>query len=424
MSADDKQGAGVGLDALMPAEMAVKAENIGVRKAELPADKLFLLAVLAGAFIGLGAEFATVVLTGTYDHVGYGLTRLFGGLVFCLGLILVVVAGAELFTGNALIVMAYASRKVSTWQLLRNWGIVYAGNFAGAIATAYFLFLSKQYTFEHGAVGATALNIANAKCGLDFWPALFLGVYCNALVCLAVWLCFSARTTTDRILAIIFPITAFVASGFEHSVANMYFIPMGLFIKSDVAVAALAKSVADLTWANFLLRNLVPVTMGNIIGGAVMVGAIYWVIYLRPAVKAPKPETASRATAEGLPVGARSVLVIDDDPEFCDVVSAHLVKEGYDAGCAFSAQEGRRAIADYRPDLVLLDIKMETEEAGIELARSLRAEAATRDLPIVLVSGVEAPPAHEADRFLRKPVRFSLLRQTIDEVMSERGKRR
>jgi len=409
------------LDALMPAEMAVKAENIGLRKAELPFDKLLLLSVLAGAFIGLGAEFATVVMTGTAPVIGFGLTKLVAGLVFSLGLILVVVAGAELFTGNALIVMAYASRKVTTARLLRNWAIVYLGNLIGSLLTAYFLFLSKQYAFAGGAVGATALNIANAKCALDFWPALFLGIYCNALVCLAVWLCFSARTTTDRILAIVFPITAFVASGFEHCVANMYFIPMGLLIKSDPAVVAQATSVSALTWGNFILRNLIPVTLGNIIGGAVMVGFIYWWIYLRPSVKVPA-EGRLAATADGLPVGARSVLVIDDDPDFNFAVSAQLEHEGYDVRSAYSASEGRQAIAGHRPDLVLLDIKMETETAGLDLLNALRSDPATRDLPIVIVSGASVPADHGADTFLNKPVQFSLLSQTVAETMAKTGR--
>lgn len=294
MSQTQKPGPVATLDALMPAEMAVKAESIGVRKAQLPFGRLFVLAMLAGAFIGLGAEFATVVFTGTADFVGYGLTRLFGGVAFCLGLILVVVAGAELFTGNALIVMAYASRKVSTWLLLRNWVIVYIGNFAGSVLTAYFMFLAGNYAAAKGAVGVTALNIANSKCGIEFWPALFLGIYCNVLVCLAVWLCFSARTTTDRILSIVFPISAFVASGFEHCVANMYFIPFALFIKHGApAIVAQAPALANLTWEKFLVGNLVPVTIGNIIGGAVMVGAVYWLVYLHPAAK-PAADSGSR----------------------------------------------------------------------------------------------------------------------------------
>jgi len=415
-----QNGVELSLDAFIPAEMAVKAENIGVRKAELPADKLILLAVLAGAFIGLGAEFCTVAVTGTAPVLGFGLTKLVGGAVFSLGLILVVVAGAELFTGNTLIIMAYASRKVSTWRLLRNWAFAYTGNFIGAVLTAYFLFLSRQYTFSDGAVGATALNIANAKCALAFWPALFLGVYCNALVCLAVWLCFSARTTTDRILAIVFPITAFVASGFEHCVANMYFIPIGLFIKSDPQAVALANSVASLTWANFLLRNLVPVTIGNVIGGSVMVGAIYWWVYLRPSVKVPVLGRELEATKEGLPIGARSVLVVDDDPDFSYAVAVQLAHEGYDVRSASSAREAEEAIGDRRPDLVLLDIRMETESAGLELVQRLRGDPETRDLPIVLVSGAADPADHGADAFLTKPVQFSVLSKTLEEAALRR----
>ena len=191
------------------------------REGRLDAVSLFVLAVLAGAFISLGAIFATTVSAGTGD-LAFGLVRLMAGLAFSLGLILVIVGGAELFTGNALIVMAWASRKVSSALLLRNWVIVFAGNFVGALATVSVMFVSGQYTFGNGSVGLAALTIGNAKAGLDFMPAVVLGVMCNALVCLAVWLAFSARTTTDRILAIVPPIAAFVAIGFEHSVANMY----------------------------------------------------------------------------------------------------------------------------------------------------------------------------------------------------------
>jgi formate transporter len=279
----------ISLDSLLPPAMAAKAEGIGVKKASMEFLPMFVLGILAGAFIGCGAIFCTTVLAGT-GELPYGVQRLLGGLVFTLGLILVVVGGAELFTGNNLILMAFASGKVSLSALMRNWVIVYTGNFVGSILTAYIMFLSTQYTFGGGAVGLTALNIANAKSGLAFMPALALGIMCNALVCMAVWLCFSARTTTDKILAIIPPISAFVAAGFEHSIANMYFIPIGLFIKawapaSFWALPALAGRTADsfanLNWYNFLVGNLVPVTIGNIIGGALMVGAIYWFIYLR-----------------------------------------------------------------------------------------------------------------------------------------------
>ncbi len=280
----------VKLDALMPAEMAAKAEAVGVKKATGDALQLFALAILAGAFIALGAIYCTTVLAGT-SSLPYGVQRLLGGLVFCLGLILVVVGGAELFTGNNLIVMAWANKKVTTAQLLRNWAIVYTGNFVGSIATAVIIYLSKQWTFGKGAVGLTALNIANAKVGLDFVQAVALGIMCNALVCMAVWLCFSARSTGDKILSIIFPISAFVAAGFEHSIANMYFIPMGLFIKAGApesfwtAIEKTAADYANLTWGNFFLKNLLPVTIGNIIGGAIMVGVVYWFIYLRKTSK-------------------------------------------------------------------------------------------------------------------------------------------
>ncbi|TVQ30199.1 MAG: formate transporter FocA [Phycisphaeraceae bacterium] len=276
------------IDALMPPEMAVRAEEIGVRKANLDALTTFVLAVLAGAFISLGAIFATTVTAGAAEVLPWGVTRLLAGLVFCLGLILVVVAGAELFTGNNLIVMAWASRKVSITRLLRNWGVVFVGNFAGALATVVIMHISGQHNFGAGAVGAAALATAKAKVELGFIEAIALGIFCNALVCLAVWMTYSARTTTDRILAILFPITAFVAAGFEHSVANMYFIPIGLLIR-DLATpefwTMIGQASADydsLTWGAFLLRNLLPVTLGNIIGGGLMVGVVYWFIYLRP----------------------------------------------------------------------------------------------------------------------------------------------
>ena len=271
-----------GLDSLAPREMARKAEQIGSTKAGMPALDVFALSVLAGAFIAMGAIFATTVTAGG-GSIPYGVSRLLAGVAFSLGLILVVVAGAELFTGNNLIVMAWASRKVSTTHLLRNWAIVYTGNFTGAIATAGMLFLGKQYTFGKGAVGEQALSIATAKTGLGFVQALVLGAFCNALVCLAVWLSYSARTVADKILAIVPPIAAFVAAGFEHSVANMFFIPMGLLVKSDAAFLAQHQTpgVAHLTWGRFVAANLVPVTIGNVVGGGLMVGAIYWFVYLR-----------------------------------------------------------------------------------------------------------------------------------------------
>ena len=272
-----------GLDALPPVEMARKAEQVGVVKAGMSTANTFALAVLAGAFIALGAIFATTVTAGGAD-VPFGVLRLLGGIAFSLGLILVVVAGAELFTGNNLIVMAWAGKRVRTVHVARNWTTVYLGNFVGALATAVILFVGQQYEFGGGAVGVQALSIAAVKTDLGFAQAIALGALCNGLVCLAVWLCYSARTTTDKILSIVLPIAAFVAAGFEHCVANMFFIPMGLLVKTDSAFVAQhpVSDLGTLTWQRFLTANLLPVTIGNVIGGAVMVGAIYWFIYLRP----------------------------------------------------------------------------------------------------------------------------------------------
>jgi formate/nitrite transporter len=288
------------VDALMPREMAVRAENAGVAKAGLEVRRMFALAILAGAFIALGADFATVVWAGSGSiavnagkdvvfttGIPYGLQRLLGGIVFSTGLIMVVVGGSELFTGNCLIPMAWVSGRISMSAVLRNWAIVYAGNFVGSVLTALFVFLGRQHTFGGGGVGLVALNIAVTKTGLGFLQCTFLAILCNALVCMAVWLCFSARSTTDKILSILPPITAFVACGFEHCVANMYFIPSALFIRDWDATyfATVASSLKDggsiLTWGNFLLRNLIPATIGNIIGGTLMVGGVYWFIYLR-----------------------------------------------------------------------------------------------------------------------------------------------
>jgi formate/nitrite transporter len=268
------------IDALLPPEMAAKAEQVGVKKADMDFATTFALAFLAGAFIAMGAVFATTVATGG-SELPYGVSKLLAGLVFSLGLILVIVGGAELFTGNNLIVMAWVGGKVTAGKVLRNWIIVYVGNFAGAIATAGIVFLSRHHQFADGAIGETALNIAAAKVSLSFGQAIGLGALCNVLVCLAVWLTFSARTTTDRILAIVPPITAFVACGFEHSVANMYFIPIALFIKDWGSGIATTTDLSNLTWSGFLFDNLLPVTFGNIVGGAVMVGGVYWFIYLR-----------------------------------------------------------------------------------------------------------------------------------------------
>ena len=274
-------------DALVPRAMAEMAEQIGIKKAHSDFLTLFVLSILAGAFISLGAIFATTVSAGANAVLPFGIVRLLMGASFTLGLVLVVVGGAELFTGNMLISLAFASGKVSLLALLRNWGIVYLGNFVSSVATALVVFWSKQYTFGGGVIGSNILAIGEAKTNLGFIEAIMLGILCNTMVCLAVWLTFSAHSTTDKILAIFLPIAGFVAAGFEHSVANMYFISIALFVKygGDPAFfQAIQKTPADfphLTWGNFFLGNLLPVTIGNIFGGSVMVALVYWFVYLR-----------------------------------------------------------------------------------------------------------------------------------------------
>lgn len=271
----------ISIDDLTPAEVATKAVGVGVKKAGLDFWTMFVLALFGGAFIAIGAVLATTVGSNGAEFP-YGLNALLKGLIFTVGLILVIVAGAELFTGNNLMLIAVLNKKITLGKMLRNWGVVYIGNLIGSVIVALIMVMSKQYTFAGGAIGKTALTIANTKSGLEFWSALGLGIMCNILVCLAVWMTFSARTTAGKILAIIPPISAFVAAGFEHSVANMYFIPVGLFIKAfNPEFAAQAGEFANLSWANFFVKNLLPVTIGNIIGGAIFIGAAYWFIYLR-----------------------------------------------------------------------------------------------------------------------------------------------
>jgi formate transporter len=288
----------VTFEAVMPAAMAVRAEESGIKRASLDPMEALVLSVLAGAFVAFGAIFATTVTAGTMTTLSpdgsllsaaslpYGIGRLLAGLAFCVGIIAVIIAGAELFTGNNLIVMAWASGKVTTRALLLNWILVFIGNCVGAVLTAGLMYLTTQYTFGGGAVGLVALSTANAKTALPLLPAFTLGIMCNALVCLAVWMCYSARTNVDRVMTAVPPIAAFAAAGFEHCVANAYFIPMGLFIKAGApdsfwnAVNKTAADFPDLTWRNFLC-NLVPVTAGNIVGGALMVATAYWFVYLR-----------------------------------------------------------------------------------------------------------------------------------------------
>lgn len=270
------------IDAYSPKEIANRIQQLGVIKSKGDPIRVLALSLLAGAFISLGAAFFTLVTHDAGELAG-GLMRLIGGLAFCLGLVLVVVAGAELFTGNNLIVMAYVDGQVSLKQLLNNWGLVYIGNFIGALGILLLIYFSGHWQTANGNIGVHAVMIADAKVNLTWMEAFSRGILCNILVCLAVWLCYAGRSVTDKILAVLFPITAFVALGFEHSVANMFFIPAGMLAQSDTLVAsAITTSVSEhLSISGFLWHNLLPVTLGNIVGGSVFVGLFYWFIYLR-----------------------------------------------------------------------------------------------------------------------------------------------
>lgn len=264
-----------GFDAFSPREIAAKVETLGVGKARLPLGTMWMLAMLAGAFIGLGALYFTLVRSD--PTLGFAVAQVLGGLVFSLGLLLVVVAGAELFTGNNLLAMAWAAGRISMREVLRNWSVVCAGNLVGAAELALLVFLSGHAQMNGGRIAETTMAIAVAKVELPFWSAFFRGVLCNVLVCMAVWMAIAGRSVVDKAVAIVFPVSAFVAAGFEHSIANMYFIPLGMLLQGAGVVDA---GWPTLTLAGFA-GNLVPVILGNLVGGSVLVGLVYWVIYVR-----------------------------------------------------------------------------------------------------------------------------------------------
>lgn len=264
-----------GFDAYSPQEIADKVETVGVAKARLPLPAMAMLGVLAGGFIGLGALYFTLVASDA--SLPFAASRVLGGVAFSMGLILVVVAGAELFTGNNLLVMAWADRRITTGEMLRNWTIVYVTNAVGAVGLAVVVYLAQHPEMAGGAIGRQAVKLAAAKVSLPFVEAFFKGVLCNVLVCLAVWLAMAGRSVTDKVLAIVFPISAFVAAGFEHSVANMYFLALGWMLQGTY----IGTEGAPIGWSG-IVGNLVPVTLGNVAGGSLMVALVYYLIYRRP----------------------------------------------------------------------------------------------------------------------------------------------
>ncbi len=267
----------LGFDAYSPQEIAARVENVGLAKARLPLLSTAMLGLLAGAFIGLGALYFVLVISD--PDLGFAAARVLGGVCFSLGLLLVAVAGAELFTGNNLLAMAWADGRITTGEVLRNWFVVCAANFAGAAGLALIVFLSDHGSMNGGAVGRAYLEVAAAKSSLPFWTAFWRGVLCNVLVCMAVWMTFAGRSVVDKLVAVVFPVSAFIAAGFEHSIANMYLIPLAMLLKASGAALPPGGEAIGLLG---LARNLVPVIAGNLVGGSVLVALVYHVVYRRP----------------------------------------------------------------------------------------------------------------------------------------------
>lgn len=277
------------VDCKTPANIAdTLSRTICVQKTNTSTFRLIILGILAGAYIGFGACLATTVGSDAAKILGLGLSRLVAGAVFSLGLMLVVIAGAELFTGNNLMLMSVLDKRANMAKMLQKWLIVFVANFIGAVLLAYLYFETNLWKMGDMAVGLNALKLAAFRMNLTFGEALTRGILCNWLVCLAVWMALASRDVVGKIFAIFFPIMAFVAIGFEHCVANMYFIPLGIFLKGLIFIDPIVNptlNVDNLTWANFFIKNLLPVTIGNIIGGALFVGLIYWTVYVRDTTK-------------------------------------------------------------------------------------------------------------------------------------------
>ena len=267
-----------------PPAIARSAVALAEKKAATHSPSLQLLALLAGAYIALGAVLCTIVTNDLPTYIGDGLSRLVGGMTFSLGLVLVIMGGAELFTGNNLMVTGFLEKKVSLKQVLNNWGWVYLFNFVGSLVIVFLFFYSGIWKANDAAIAIKAVNTAGAKVSLTWQEAFFRGILCNWLVCLAVWLSMAGKDAFGKIIGIMIPITAFVAAGFEHSIANMYFIPMGMMLKNQAILQPMlsVELIQKLTWSNFLWKNLLPVTLGNIVGGVIFVAVIYWSAYLRP----------------------------------------------------------------------------------------------------------------------------------------------
>ncbi|MBQ4470106.1 MAG: formate/nitrite transporter family protein [Synergistaceae bacterium] len=268
---------------LTPSQIKDKAITIGENKANLSCINQFLLGILAGAFIAFGSQASSMA---THTIEAANTAKFIGGLIFPAGLIMVLVAGAELFTGNCLMIISFAEKRITLAKLLRSWLIVYLGNLAGSVLIALLINWSGQLNINSGLLGAFTIKTAAGKISLSFCNALVLGILCNWLVCLAVWMSFGTDDFTGKVLAAFFPVWVFIASGFEHSIANMYYISAGLFAKCNASYVSKAleaglseTALNNLTWPSMFVNNLLPVTLGNILGGALFVGLVYWFVY-------------------------------------------------------------------------------------------------------------------------------------------------
>ena len=402
-------------------KLTSKLEEAGVTRSGLRWTVLLALSVLAGVFIALGGAGVVAVMPGL--PIGAG--RLLGGLVFCLGLIAIVATGAELFMGAPLTLVAFTSGRVKLGRLLGQWALAFLGNAVGVLLVAGTLFLAKWYTQSGGGVGASVLVLAEGKCGLGFAPAFLLGILGGVLVGLATWLCSSARSFGTRVLALLFPITVLVAAGFEYTIANLFWIPLGLLVKYCVPATAQfwtnlsagPSAVPNLTWVNWLLNNLLPVTLGNLIGGAGLVGLVYWFIKVRPhRVVAVKKEKR-----------APHILVVDDDPDFVEVTTIILEKEGFQVSTAYNGKEAWQLMLQQKPDMALLDVMMSTTLEGVDLARRMAADPKLKDIPIIMISSIDStyhagklPDSIQLpiDAWLSKPVSPEVLLRTIRRFLA------
>lgn len=269
---------------LAPDQIAEQTVENGYKKANTRVSRLFVLGILAGAFIAFASEGSNAAI---YNIPWAGVGKTLAGAIFTTGLMMVIVAGSELFTGNTLMVAALAQKRITLWGMLRNWITVYAGNFIGALLIAWLVFMSGQLDFTGGLLGGFTIKTAAYKVSLSFSKAFIMGILCNWLVSLAVWMAYGTKDMAGRLLAIFFPIWLFITSGFEHCVANMYYIPAGILAKSNpewvknaISLGVTPEKISHLTWGNFFTHNLIPVTLGNLVGGVVFTGMAYWFVYL------------------------------------------------------------------------------------------------------------------------------------------------